>query len=133
MAITAGAKFHNQDLTDIPVLNPDDRFGKAWLIEIGGSYFPLLLIVEADSVSNAIDELAENEKVGPQFIVAEEDLGEYPVDTRHYTGTGQVLDLDHLTIYGQASSDCPFPCRYFGDGQPEDGVVSTEFEHQEAE
>jgi hypothetical protein len=133
MAITAGAKFHNQDLTEIPVLNPGDWFGKTWLIEIGGSYFPLFLIVEADSMSDAIDELAENEKYGHQIVVAADDLGDYPEDERHYSGAGQVLDLDHLMIHGQEGSGCPFPCRYFGDGLPEGGVVPTEFEHQEAE
>ena len=38
--------------------------------------------------------------------------------SRHYSGSGQVLDLDHLMVHG------PFPCRYFGDGLPEeaDGI-----------
>ena len=90
---------------------------------------PQFLIVEANSICDAIDELADNEKYGYQIVVAEEDLGDYSEVERHYSGTGQVLDLDHLMIYGQERSDCPFPCRYFGDGLPEDGVVPTEFEH----
>ena len=129
MDITARGKFNGHDLTDIPVLNPGDWFGKGWLVEIGGSYCPLFLIVEADSMNDAIDELAENEKYGHQIIVADEDLSDYPEDDRHYSGTGQVLDLDHLMIHGQEGSYCPFPCRYFGDGLPEEGVVPTEFEH----
>ena len=40
MKITASCTFHGQTLTDIPVLNPDDWFGKTWLIELGGSYSP---------------------------------------------------------------------------------------------
>ena len=48
--VTARATFHGHELTDIPVLNPGDWFGKAWLIEIGGSYSPLFLVVEADSI-----------------------------------------------------------------------------------
>ena len=48
MAITAQGNFNGLQLTDIPVLNPGDWFGKAWLIEIGGSYSPLFLIVEAE-------------------------------------------------------------------------------------
>ena len=95
MAITARATFHGHDLTDIPVLNPGGWFGKAWLVEIGGSYWPLLLIVESDSLTDAIDELAENEKYGHQIVVADEDLDDYPEDDRHYSGSGQVLDLDH--------------------------------------
>jgi len=129
IVITARAEFHDQLLTDIPVLNPGDWFGKTWLIELGGSYSPLFLIVEADSVTEAIDELAENEKYGHQIIVADEDLGDYPEDDRHYSGSGQVLDLDWLMVHGQEGSDCPFPCRYFGDGLPDEGVVPTEFEH----
>lgn len=133
MAITARCNFHGHDLTDIPVLNPGGWFGKTWLIELGGSYTPLFLIVESDSLTDAIDELAENEKYGHQIIVADEDLGDYPEDDRHYSGNGQVLDLDHLMIYGQEGSDCPFKCKYFGDGLPEEGVVPTEFEHLDVE
>ena len=51
MAITARATFNGHSLTDIPVINPGDWFGKAWLIEIGGSYTPLFLVVEANSVT----------------------------------------------------------------------------------
>lgn len=132
MAITARATFHGHDLTDVPVLNAGGWFGKAWLIEIGGSYTPLFLIVEADTISDAIDELADNEKYGHNIVVAEGDLGDYPEDDRHYSGTGQVLDLDHLMIHGIEGAKCPFPCRYFGDGLPEEGVMPTEFEHEVA-
>ena len=133
MAITARCNFHGHELTDVPVLNAGGWFGKAWLIELGGSYTPLYLIVEADSMSDAIDELAEHEKYGHNIIVADEDLGDYPEDDRHYSGNGQVLDLDHLMIHGQEGSDCPFQCRYVGDGLPEEGVVPTEFEHLDVE
>lgn len=47
------------------------------------------LNVEADS--DAIDVLAENEKYGDEIIVADEDLGDYPEDGRHYSGQGKVL------------------------------------------
>ena len=128
MAITARGTFNGHDLSDIPVLNAGGWFGKTWLIELGGSYTPLFLIVEADSICDAIDELAENDKYGHQIVVANEDLGDYPEDDRHYSGTGQVLDLDHLMIHGQEGAACPFRCRYFGDGLPDIGVVPTEFE-----
>ena len=55
--ITASCNLNGHELTDIPVVNPGDWFGKTWLLEIGGSYTPLVLIVEADSASDAIDEL----------------------------------------------------------------------------
>lgn len=125
--IKARGSFGGQELNDIPVLNPGDWFGKTWLLEIGGSYWPLFLIVEADSMSDAIDELADNEQYGHHIVVAEEDLGDYPENERHYGPSGQVLDLDHLMIHGQEGADCPFPCTYHGDGLPPEGMTPTDF------
>lgn len=127
--ITASTSFHGRELKEVPVLNPGDWFGKTWLLEIGGSYWPLFLIVEADSVTDAIDELADNERYGHHIVVAAEDLGDYPEDDRHYGPSGQVLDLDHLIIHGQEGSGVPFPCRYHGDGLPPEGVLTADFEH----
>jgi hypothetical protein len=128
MAITARGNINGHDLTDIPVLNAGSWFGKTWLVEIGGSDTPLFLIVEADSMCDAIDELADNEKYGHLIVVEDKDLGDYDFDDCHYGPSGQVLDLDHLMIYGQEGADCPFPCRYYGDELPEEGVVPTQFE-----
>ncbi len=127
--ITASARHHGHDLKDIPVLNPGGWFGKTWLVEIGGSYWPLFLIVEADSVTDAIDELADNEKWGHNIVVPPEDIGDYPENERHYGASGQVLDLDHLMIHGQEGTEAPFPCRYHGDGLSTEGVLPTDFEH----
>lgn len=130
--VKANATLHGHVLTDIPVLNPGDWFGKAWLIEIGGSYSPLFLVVEADSVQDAIDELAVHEKYGHQITVSEGDLGDYPEDDRHYGPSGQVLDLDQLLIHGQEGTACPFPCRYFGgEGLPENGMLPTDYWRRE--
>jgi hypothetical protein len=98
--ITANANFHGNHLADMPVLNPGGWFGKSWLIEIGGSYTSLFLIVEADSMCSAIDELADNEKYGHLIVVTDEDLGDYDLDNCQYGPSVQVLDLDHLMIYG---------------------------------
>lgn len=125
--IKAKAKLNGHDLSDIPVLNPGDWFGNSWLLEVGGSYTPLFLIVEADSVSDAIEELADNEKYGHLITVDDADLGDYAEDDRHYGASGQVLDLDHLMIHGQEGVDCPFPCRYFGDGLPDEGMKPTDY------
>ncbi len=126
--ITASGVFHGHELKDMPVINPGDWFGKPWLIEIGGSYSPLFLIVEADSVSDAIDELADDEKYGHHIIVEEADLGDYPEEDRYYGGNcGQVLELDHLLIHGQEGSKTPFPCTYHGEGLPATGVQPTDF------
>ena len=56
MKVTASCKFNDHDLTDIPVLNLDSWFGKTWLLELGGCFTPLFLVVEADTISDAIDE-----------------------------------------------------------------------------
>ncbi len=127
--IKASGNLHGHELNDIPVLNPGNWFGKTWLIEIGGSYTPLFLIVEASSMSDAIDELADNEKYGDLIIVEDKYLSDYPEDDRHYSGSGHVLDLDHLMAYGLEGAEIPFPCRYHGDGLPAEGVLPTDFEH----
>lgn len=122
MKATARANLHGHELTDIPVLNPGGWFGKTWLLEIGGSYSPFFLIVEADSMTDAIDELADNEKYGHNIVVSDDDLDDYDPETCHYSGSGQVLDLDHLMIYGDETRKQPFSCRYFADGLPVDGI-----------
>jgi len=126
--IKAKARLGDHELNDIPALNPGDWFGKTWLLEIGGSYTPLFLIVEADSASDSIDELADNEKYGHNIVVDEDYLDDYPEDDRHYSGSGQVLDLDHLMIHGAEGAAIPFPCRYYGDNLPDEGVVPTELD-----
>jgi hypothetical protein len=132
--ITAKGNLNGLELNDVPVINPGNWFGKCWLIELGGSYSSLYLIVEADSMCDAIDELADNEKYGHQIIVADSDLGDYPEDSRHYGASGQVLDLDHLMIYGQEGKDQPFPCRYFGKGLPDDGILPVDiWDYDEAD
>ena len=120
--ITASCKFHGHDLTAVPVLNPDGWFGKTWLLELGGSYSSLYLVVEADSMCDAIDELSDNETYGHQIHVSAEDLGDYPEDSRHYDGSGRVIDLDHVLIHGQERSDVPFKVRYHGDELPVEGI-----------
>jgi hypothetical protein len=120
--ITASCKFNGHDLTDVPVINAGGWFGKTWLLEMGGSYTSLFLIVEADSMSDAIDELSDDETYGHQLHVADEDLGDYPENDRHYDDSGRVLDLDHLLIHGEERSDVPFRVKYHGDELPPEGI-----------
>ncbi len=115
--ITARCTFHGHDLTDIPVINPGGRFGKAWLVEIGGSYTPLFLVVEADTISDAIDELSDDPTFGPQIHVPDSDLGDYPEDERHYDGSGRVIDLDWVMVHGRENCDLPFPVLYHAEGE----------------
>jgi hypothetical protein len=126
MCITATGKFGGHELKDVPVLNPGDWFGKTWLLEIGGSYWPLFLIAVSDSVQDAIDVLADS-KFGSNIIVDDTDLSDYPEENRHYSGSGRVLDLDHLLIHGQDGGECPFPCLYHGEGLPEAGMKPGDY------
>jgi hypothetical protein len=131
-AIKAVGKLHQHKI-DATAMNPGEWFGKSWLVEIGGSYFPIFLVVEADSVSDAIDELADNETFGHHVIVEDQDLGDYNLEDCHYGASGQVLDLDHIMVYGEEGSDTPFACRYFGERLPEAGILPTEWDEYEEE
>ena len=133
MKVTATALLHGHELNDMPVLNPGAWFGRTWLIEIGGSFSPLFLIVEANSMSDAIDELADSEKYGHNIIVSPEDLGDYDPETCHYGASGQVLDLDHLMIYGDEMSRQPFRCRYFAQPLPSEGIDPSELDEYDLE
>jgi len=125
--ITASFKLHGHDLT-ADVVNPAGWFGKTWLIEIGGGFTPLFLIVEADSPTDAIDELSDSDQFGHHIIVDDADLADYPEDERHYGPSGQVIDTDWLSIHGCEGCPIPFKCRYHGDGLPDaDGILPTEF------
>ncbi len=117
MKITGSCTLNGHDLADIPVLNPGRWFGKAWLMEIGGSYTPLLLVVEADTLSDAIDELSDDPTFGHLIHVPDEDLGDYPEDDRHYDGSGRVIDLDWVMIHGQEGYDLPMPMMYHIEGE----------------
>lgn len=112
--VTASCTFHGQDLKDIPVLNPNGWFGKAWLVEIGGSYVPLFLVIEGDTISDVIDELSDNERYGHQIHVSDADLSDYPEDERDYDGQGRVIDTEHVYIYGDEGLPCPYPVVYHG-------------------
>jgi len=112
MKITASCKLNDHDLTDIPVINTGGWFGKAWLVDIGGSYTPLFLAVEADTIADAIDELSDDPTHGPQIHVLDEDLGDYPEEERHHDGSGRVIDLDWVMVHGREGCDLPYPIKY---------------------
>ena len=112
MTIAKG-ELHGRPI-EAEVLNFGNWFGKTWLVELGGSYTPLFLAIEADSMSDAIDELSDS-KYGHQIHVAEEDLGDYPEDSRHYDGQGRVIDLDHVMVYGKENCERPWPCLIYKD------------------
>lgn len=117
--VRASLEWHGQQLTDVPVINPGDWFGRCWLLEIGGSsYSSFYLIAEADSATDAIDELAES-KWGFHIAIPEEDIADYGYNVPHYSGQGIACDLEYLEVYGQDGYSWfihePIPgIRYFG-------------------
>lgn len=127
MRITARGTFNGRELVDIPVVNPGN-FGRTWLVEIGGSVEPLFLIVEAGGVSGVIDELADSEEHGHHIIVADENLSDYDYESCHYAANGKIVDTDWLMIHGDEGAKEPFPCRYFGDGLPVEGIEPRELQ-----
>lgn len=124
--ITASFKLNGHDLT-ADVVNAGNWFGKTWLIEIGGGFTPLFLIVEADCVSDAIDEVCDSDQYGHHIVVDDADLADYPEDDRQYGPSGQVIDTDWLSIHGCEGCSIPFKARYHGEGLPTEGVLPTEF------
>lgn len=128
-SITARATLPGGEVRDgIKVLNPGDGFGRTYLVEIGMGFWPLFLIVEADSVSDVIDVVADHPVDGKLLAVADADLGDYPEESRHYGPSGQVLDLDNMMVYGPDRRGEPgYPCRYYGDGCGPDGMAPTEY------
>jgi hypothetical protein len=127
MKITASCRFGDHDLRDIPVINPGGWFGKAWLVEIGGSYTPLFLVVEADTISDALDELSDDPTYGPQIHVPQEDLSDYPEEERHYDSRGRVIDLDWVMVHGQVERDLPCPVKYHVEGEEAIGIDPRHF------
>lgn len=126
--VTANCEFHGHKLDKLPVLNPGDWFGKTWLVEIGGSYAPLFLIVEADSIQDAIDVLADDEKYGHNINVPPEDMADYDEENAEYAGNdGHLVDLDWLMIHGPEGRKESFPCLYFDENYP-DGVKPADWD-----
>lgn len=131
VSVRARGRLGDHDI-DAPVLNPGAWFGRTWLLELGGSYTPLFLVVEADSVEDAIDELSDNEKYGHQIHVEDEYLSDYPEDERHYDSSGRVIDTQWLAIHGDEGTsrtkEMAWPCVYHGEGLPPEGISPPIYE-----
>jgi hypothetical protein len=117
---------------DAIVLNPGAWFGRTWLLELGGSYTPLFLVVEAWSAQDAIDELSDNEKYGPQIHVDDQSLLDYPEDERQYDSCGRVIDTQWLGIHGNEGTSrtrgMAWPCVYHGEHLPPEGISPPIYE-----
>ncbi len=134
--ITAKGKLHGHDI-DAECINPGDWFGKTWLIEIGCGFSPFFYAVEADTVTDAIDEFSGS-KHGHHIVVEDADLDDYPEGSRYYNDGGQVCDLDNVMIHGEErpgrrNDHTPWPCRYYGEGLPEAGMTPLEYYRRDDE
>lgn len=121
--ITASFEFNDQAMTGVDVVNPGDGSGKTFLLAFGGGSTPLLLIVEADMESGAIEALAESEEYSHHIVVDESDLDDYDPESCEYSASGKVIDTDRLSLPGCAVQ---ITCRYHGDGLPVEGVDPTQ-------
>lgn len=102
--ITASFAFGGTTHQGVEVVNPGGWFGKTWLMEIGGSYAPFFVVVEADSCTDAINELIDS-KFGHQFILDPADFADYAVGTDNPTcsffgNNGHPCDIGDLAIHG---------------------------------
>lgn len=131
VSVRARGQLGGHDI-DAPVLNPGAWFGRTWLLELGGSYTPLFLVVEAESMQDAIDELSDNEKYGHQIHVEDEYLSDYPEDDRQYDSSGRVIDTQWLAIHGDETPRHPkrmaWQCVYHGEGLPPEGISPPIYE-----
>lgn len=125
--ITASFTFHGRKHENIPVINPGDWFGKTWLIAINYGHDSLLLIAEADTMANAIDELADSKEHGHLILVSDPDLADYDPENCEYGPSGQVIDTSDVLIHGVEGKAIPFSCMYHGKNLPESGICPTAF------
>jgi hypothetical protein len=81
--IWASCEFNGFDLDYLPVLNPAACRGKTWLIEIGGC-MPVWVVVESETVSDAIEVLSDDPEFGHGVHVRDEDFAAYSEEERRY-------------------------------------------------
>src|SRR5208282_5668135 len=131
--IVAKGRLGNHDI-EAEVLNPSSWFGKTWLIEIGCGFSSLFFAVEADSVSDAIDEFSGSER-GHLILVDDADLADYTDEDGdidgYFNDGGQLCDLDNVMVHGLERPGrgeyTPWPCRYFADDLPAEGMTPIEY------
>jgi hypothetical protein len=116
---------------EAPVVNPGGWFGQTWLIEIGMGYWSSYFCVEADTLSDAIDEFSDSQ-YGHLIHINESDLADYGIDTDEPTcyfagNDGKPSDLTNMAIHGVEGrrGRKPWNCSYFateGKRWPRSGV-----------
>lgn len=122
MTTTATVSFRGrrrnwEPLTNVPVVNPGCWFGDAYLVEIDCGYSSLFFVVESGGECDVIDEFSDSE-YGHLIHVPNEDVEDIEDDDRYYDGSGHVLDLDEVRLYGPRD----IKVRYHAEGLPEKGI-----------
>ena len=108
---------------NVSVINPGDWFGRVWVLSIQISNWPIILAVEADSLQDALDELADSEQYGHLVTVEEPDLADYPEEDRNYGPSGQVVDYDNVMYDIDPDSPTAKNIRYHHDRFPPEGLT----------
>ena len=120
-SVVASVVVAGYEFTEVPVLNAGDWFGKTYMIHIDYGAYVVRLVVEADSASNAIDVLADNEEWSTSIVVADFEMSDYDEETCPRAGnTGKMVDLDNIYLH-----TCE--AKYFASFL-DNGVKPTEFE-----
>ena len=124
--IWASCMFNGVHLGYIPVLDPGRWYGKAWFIEFVGDV-PFRFVVEADSVSDAIEVLSDDPEFGETIHVMEHNLAACPEHEREYDSKGRVIDTREVIVHGQEFCDLPYPVRYHDEGYPAQGIDPRQY------
>jgi hypothetical protein len=83
------------DGRDLAVLNPGGWFGETWEITFGPGFGSLVVIVEADNESDAIDALVDDEEYGWHLHA---EPGFDPDAVAYCGNSGIPCDLDYVAI-----------------------------------
>ena len=119
--IWASCEYDGCELGYLPVLNPGACEGKTWLIEFLGDV-PIRLVVEADSVSEALVVLSNDPDFGEGFCFVHVEDDDSPVDS-----FPQVPKTQRVRVHGNEHCSCPYPVRYYGEGYPARGINPRQY------
>ena len=136
MTVIAKGKLNGHEI-EAECINPGDWFGKTWLVEIGCGFSSHFFAVEADTVTDAIDEFSGSER-GHLIVVDDADLADYDEDSRYYNDGGQVCDLDNVMVHGEErpgrhNDYTPWKCVYTGDDLPSEGMTPLAYYRRDDE
>jgi hypothetical protein len=119
--IWASCKFNGADLGYLPVLNPGACRGRTWLIEFIGDV-PIRVVVEAESVSQAIEVLSNDPDFGQGFHFVHVQDDDFPEKRFH-----QMPFTQRVRIHGREGNDYPYPVRYHDEGFPAQGIDPRQY------